>query len=49
MWTDQGLQDRNPQLQDFTYDALNRLTNGASGGTNGNYNSETYGFRPTAT
>ncbi|MFZ1629563.1 MAG: hypothetical protein WAV70_11595, partial [Anaerolineae bacterium] len=35
----------NPQLQDFTYDALNRLTNAvASGGTNGNYNSETYGF-----
>ncbi|MFZ1402224.1 MAG: hypothetical protein WAW03_03985, partial [Anaerolineae bacterium] len=37
----------NPQLQDFTYDALNRLTNAvASGGTNGNYNSETYGFDP---
>ncbi len=34
-----------PQMQDFTVDRLNRLVSAvASGGTNGNYGAETYGY-----
>ncbi|WP_423224222.1 hypothetical protein [Candidatus Amarolinea aalborgensis] len=36
-----------PQMQDFTVDRLNRLVNAvASGGANGVYPTETYGFAP---